>query len=312
MKELARPNVWMFLMLTFGLSWALMMVPGWFLGSSPYLQLVQVILFAWGPALAAVVMRKWVFSSSLKGLGWNRKYYDYRWISLTLFGPLGVLIGTIALVFLLGNVFHIPGFGRIDIGLSSSTLSIGSLKEISLFSFIQDPMIDALNGEFWNTVLILAGLMIVIGASIGLLVHLGPEMGFRGYFLKELQPLGFLGGNTIVGLSMGAWQSFMLLLLLPEWSSQYLPIFLTIMGFHLCMAFPAAWLSLRTRSVYASATFISVLNQVSGLLVLFLWNSDPSLAGVNGLAGMLILLLATGAILIWDKDFVNDYEKLVY
>ena len=90
------------------------MIPSWFLGSSPYLQLAQVILFAWGPALAAVVMRKWVFSSSLKGLGWNRKYYDYRWIGLTLLGPLGVLAGTIAMVFLLGNVFLIPGFGRID------------------------------------------------------------------------------------------------------------------------------------------------------------------------------------------------------
>lgn len=298
-------------MLTLGLSWSLTILPQWVMEDNPFLQIIQIVLFSWGPALAAFVMRKWVFSTSLKGLGWNRKYYDYRWIAVTLLGPLVVLAGTIALVFLLGNVCHIPGFGRIDIGLSSHD-SENVFKELSLLPYLQDLVTSLPAGEFWNTVLILTGLMILIGASIGLLIFLGPEMGFRGYFLKALQPLGFLGSNTVVGLSMGVWQCLLLLLLLPGWSGQYIPVFLSVLGFHLCIAFPAAWLSLKTRSVYASATFLSVLNQVSGLMTLFLWNSDPALAGVNGLAGMIILLLATGAIMVWDKEFVRKYKAWVY
>lgn len=311
MRELARPNVWMFIFLTFGLSWGLMMIPQWWMGENEFLPLIQTVLFSWGPALAAIVMRKWVFSSSLKGLGWNRKYYDYRWILLTVFGPLGILFTTIGLVYLMGNIFHVPGFGRIDIGMMGD-YSISYALQTHELGFLLESFVQAFNGEFWTTVAILTGLMIVIGASLGLLIHLGPEMGFRGYLLKELQPLGFLGANTIVGMVMGAWQSFFVIQFLPGWSNQFIPIFLTIMGFQLCIAFPAAWLSLRTRSVYASATFISVLQQVSGLMMLFLWNSNPYLTGVNGMAGMLILLTATAGIMYWDRRFVDRYEQLVY
>lgn len=311
MKELARPNVWMFIFLAFGLSWGLMMIPEWIMGYSEFLPLIQALLFSWGPALAAIVMKKWVFSTSLKGLGWNRKYYDYRWIFLTIFGPLGILAATIGLVFLLGNVFHVPGFGRIDIGMMGDN-SLPDVFQTQAFAFLIEPLIHAYNGEFWTTVVILTGLMLLIGASLGLLMHLGPEMGFRGYLLKELQPLGFLGANTVLGMITGAWQSLMLIHFLPGWSNQFLPIFLTIFGFQLCLAFPAAWLSLRTRSVYASATFISVLTQVSGLMMLFLWNSNPYLTGVNGMAGMIILLAATAAIMYWDRRFVDRYETLVY
>ncbi len=311
MKELARPNVWMFVLLSLGISWGLLVIPEWVLPDSQFLPLIQVALYSWGPALAAIVMKKWVFSQSLKGMGWNRKYFDFRWIALTVFGPLGVVLGTLGLVFLLGNVLHVPGFGRVEIGAADSSL-FADIFQANQLSVILEPLMAGIQMEFWTTVFILTVLMMVIGASLGLLFHLGAEMGFRGYLLKELQPLGFLGGNTVLGLMYGLWQSLLLLYFLPGWSDQFIPVFLSIFGFHLALAFPAAWLSIRTRSVYAPATFISVLNQLSGLTILFLWNSSPYLAGVNGMAGMIILMIATGAIMYFDRSFWKNYGRWVY
>ncbi|MDP5170281.1 MAG: hypothetical protein NWR72_08540 [Bacteroidia bacterium] len=311
MHLLARPNVWMFVMLACAISWVGLLIPEWFLSGSDFTPFLQIFLFGWGPAAAAVVMKKWVYSSSIKGLGWNRKYYDFRWITLTIFGPLAVMAATLGVVFLLGNVLNLPGFGRIEIGSAGSTdLHVIALNDS--FSFILAPIMSAFDANFWTTFGILLGLLLLIGATVGLLLQMGSEMGFRGYLLRELQPLGFLGSNTLLGLLVGGWQCLMLLHFLPGWSVDYLPVFLSILGYNLALAFPLAWLSLKTRSVYASATFSSVLSQVSALSMLFYWNSNPLLAGVNGMAGMIVLMIITGLILRFDKAFVDRYEHLVY
>lgn len=312
MQVLARPNVWMFVMLAFGISWAAGLVPGWVGLEGLAGSILQAFTYSLGPFLAAIVMRKWVFQSSTAGMGWNRKYYDYRWIALTVFAPLAILAITLGIVYVMGNLLHTPGFGRIEI-LGNTLGSFLQLMPDWMSGGLKVNLALALSQQdFWGTFLTLLGLILVIGSTIGLLMHLGGEMGFRGYLLRELQPLGFLGGNTVLGLLVGAWQSMLVIQILPGWSWAYLPLFLSIMGFHLSMAFPLAWLSLKTRSVYASATFSSVLAQVGGLSTLFFWNSNPYLAGVNGLSGILVLMAATFAIIWFDRRFVSEYEKLVY
>lgn len=315
MQAIAHPRVWMFFGLAAGLSWLGLSLPPWFMDSGFFVPLLQVALFSWGPALAAVVMRRYVYQKGLRGLGWNRKHFDLKWIATTIFAPFGILAATIGLVFLLGNVLGLPGFGEVDIAAQSA-----DWRYLGSWDYLSDsvrqmmlPLFGQADGEFWQTVLLLSAILTIVGATVGMFVQLGSEMGFRGYLLRELQPLGFLGSNTIIGLLAGAWQLLPLFYFAPGgditvfgWAA------LVPLGYQLSLAFPLAWLSLKARSVYAAATFSSVLGQVGSLSMLFLWNSDPTLAGVDGMAGMLVLMLATLGILIWDKPFVENYPRLVY
>ncbi len=309
MHALAKPQVWIFMMTAGILSCLGFQAATWLLADSAFGQLLGLFLFSWGPALAAWLMRRWVDQKSLRGLGWNRKYYDFRWIALTIFGPLAVVAGTLGVIFLAGNMLSLPGFGRVE-------LQEVSWRMIDSFVSPFQPVVFFLGGpfagEFWAFVAFLLLLTIVLGATLGMLLHLGQEMGFRGYLLQHIQDLGFLGSSTVLGLLIGGWNSLLLWMLIPEWELAYLPFFLSLFGFHLTTAFVQSWLSLRTRSVYASATFAGVLQQTGGLLVLFLWNGDPHLASVDGLSGMLVFMLIAGLILWRDKAFVAAFPKIRY
>ena len=313
-----------FILLTFGLSWIGLYIPGLFLEPESLGNVIlQLLFYSWGPAAATLLTQKFVFKESMARYGWNRKRYSFSWILITMIAPILILLGTLGTVFLMGNVFHIPGFGQVILGQEVSNGLISNFTVLSAFQhnlldteFIQY-LLNAWNHvqippEIWTIMGIVLVIGIIAGASFNLLFNVGEEVGWRGFMVAETRQLGFLGSNLIIGGLYGLWQIPLVLHFIPELSTEVFWVGLTTMGFAISVSFPMAYISLKTRSIYASATFIGVLNNISSLSLFFIVQGNIYLSSVKGFAGMMFLMFLTFLIIRFDEKFVRNYQDLRY
>ena len=277
------------------------------------MSLAEVLVYSWGPALAAVVTQLLLYRGSMARYGWNRKRFSFRWIFIAMLLPVAVVASTVGVVFLLGNLAGIPGFGQVVLDFSQQLASTSPIfPDASRFGLaVADgpPPIPGTSTIFF-TVLILGMLG---GATLSLLFYVGEEVGFRGLIQTETRSLGFLGGSFVTGALWGLWQ---LPLIWELNASPGLSAFfwqaLATLGFGIAVAFPLAYLSSKTRSIYASATFLGVLGNIGGLGRFFFLYDDPLFSGVSGLAGMFVFLAITYLILRYDRAFVEKYPEMRY
>ncbi|MEO1451037.1 MAG: CPBP family glutamic-type intramembrane protease [Bacteroidota bacterium] len=303
-----------FLLLAFVLSWVSYHLAGMFLDpegmATPF---IKLLAYAWGPGLSALIVQKWVYKESMARYGWNRRRFNWQWILGMMYLPLGIVAATVGIAFVLGNFMHIPGFG--DVVMGGPELKVAALAVLPGFihNWFIAPMMSP---EGW----MLAGLIIALGPVAGALINLffniGEELGWRGFMLAETRSLGFVKSNLLIGLSWGLW-SLPLLFLGQSNGASFLAEDLLIgilihVGFCMSMAFPMAYFSSKTRSIYASATFHGSLNNVASLTGFFILGANPYLASVYGLTGMTIFLAITLLIMRMDPDFERNYKELFY
>ena len=317
-------KILVFLILAFGLSWLSLYIPPLFLEpESIGAVLLQLLLYSWGPAAAAFITQKYIYNGSIAAFGWNRKRYSFSWITYTMLAPVLVVLGTLGTIFLLGNVFHIPGFGQVILEAETSSF----MPKIAIASSVFDHHIISgsvfgqilqwlgqvqIPQEIWVILVIVLVVGVIAGASVNLLFNAGEEMGWRGFMLEETRSLGFLGSNTVIGILYGLWQIPFILYFVPELSTELFWIMITTVGFALSVSFPMAYFSVKTRSVYASATFIGVLNNIASVTLFFVIQGDLYISSVKGLAGMLALMLFTFLIIRFDEKFVERYKEFRY
>ena len=74
-------KITLFLLLAFTLSVLGWYVPGWLMeGDSLFLPFLRLMAYSWGPGLAALAVQRGLYGQSMRGYGWNRKYFSLRWI----------------------------------------------------------------------------------------------------------------------------------------------------------------------------------------------------------------------------------------
>jgi len=305
-------KITLFLLLAFTLSILGWYLPGWFLeADNLFLPNLRVALYSWGPALAALIVHRQLYQGSMRRYGWNRKHFSLRWIALAMAMPVLVILGSLGLVYLLGEWLHLPGFGEIVLGAGGQ--GNGTLTSLYL-STIPDLIALGLPPEIGSVLLIIALVSIVGGATVSLIWLSGQELGWRGFMLVETRSLGFLGSNLIIGALWGLWLFPLFLFQQPDLLSldELAWHFLATIGFGIAAAFPAAWLAIRSRSIYASATFLGVFNNLAPLALFFTYDGHPLIASPQGLAGMLVLMLITFLIIRFDKGMTEGYDKWVF
>lgn len=312
-----------YVVLAFALSFLGVFIPSLFMDPEGIGTLIlQVFLYSWGPAAAAYIVQKYMYKGSFARYGYNRKRFNFSWVFKTILAPFGVVVGTLLLVFFLGNLFHIPGFGQVVLGEASQSSEI-SIAAYTLYNqgVLAPHALDAVNAflnkimlpeEIWTLLIILAVVGVIAGTSVNLIFNIGEEIGWRGFMVAETKSLGFLGSNLITGVLYGLWQLPMLLFFIEEWNSEIMLLVWTTVGFAVSISFPLAYFSLKTRSVYAPATFVGVLNNISVIPMFFLIGGNLYLSSVKGLAGMIILMAFTYYIIRSDKKFIENYQDLEY
>ncbi|MEM7371676.1 MAG: CPBP family intramembrane glutamic endopeptidase [Bacteroidota bacterium] len=311
-------KILLFLGLTFGLSILSLFIPGMILENGSILEpILKLMLYCWAPAGAAILTQKYIYKGSMARYGWNRKRFSFSWIGLTLLLPVGVVFGTVLTVFIMGNVLRLPGFGEVIMGAGLMPFGkasiftgidglVGDVMQVMLIPEIQMP------AEIVPLfVMILIG-GIIGGTTINLLFNVGEEVGWRGFMLSETKSMGFMGSNLIVGSLWGMWYIPLLFDLSSLNSTAILGDLLALVGYSVSLAYVLAYLSIKTRSVYASATFHGVLNNISLLSFFFIWGENPLFGSIKGLAGMFVFLFLTFLIIRFDKPFIEKYREWVY
>lgn len=255
-----KPLLW-FLVIAFGLAWVFFLLPLAFgqPGSSNR-QIATTVLWAmamWAPGLGAIVATRWVAGKSLGALNLGRlgDWRAYLWAWL-LFPALAVVTGLLTLAF---------GAGELD----------------AKFTLIKNSLAAVPGGE-----VIPAGVVVLIQVALGLtlgplfntIFALGEELGWRGFLLPGLMPLGQWRAICLSGIIWGIWHAPAILQGRNFPGHPIAGIFMMIV---LCVLLGAilGWLYLRTRSPWAPALAHGSMNAIAGLPLLFMTGVDITIGG---------------------------------
>lgn len=250
-----------YLIIAFGLAWFLFILPIPF-GSptSPVRQTVSLITWSlamWAPGLAAILVTRYVKKErigklNLRHLG-DRKAYLWAWLMPPL---LVVIAGLLTLLF---------GAGTLD-------LSFSAIREATAQASGGTPVPPA------GVVAIQILVALTLAPLINTLFALGEELGWRGFLLPELLPLGQWRAILLSGAIWGIWHAPAILQGHNYPNNPILGVFLMIVFTVLVGAF-FSWVYLRTRSPWAPALAHGSLNATAGLPLLFLTGVNITIGG---------------------------------
>nr|WP_062339357.1 CPBP family intramembrane glutamic endopeptidase [Herbidospora sakaeratensis] len=281
-------SIGVFTAVAFGLAW-LLALPLWFGDglASPWFTVVAVATMT-TPAIAALIVVFFVErprqKTSTLGL-WPLRPVR----GVVGYGALGILV-SIVLVLL--------------------ALPVGALLGVFPADFVNFSAFEQVLDEQAAEVPIPIGALVAIqlaalppAAFINLIPALGEELGWRGWLLPKLMPLGTLPALLISGVIWGLWHAPLILLGYnypdaPGWLG------LTAMvGMCVLVGAVFGWLRLRSGSVWPAALAHAAFNGAGGTYLLFAQageHVDTTQATILGWSGwiaplaLVVILIATG------------------
>lgn len=148
-------------------------------------------------------------------------------------------------------------------------------------------------------------LIIPVGALINVVPALGEELGWRGWLLPKLMPLGTAPALLITGIVWGLWHAPLVLLGYnypgaPGWLA-----LLTMVGMCIIVGAVFGWLRLRSESVWPAALAHGAFNAAAGAYLLFARageSIDTTQATILGWSGWIVPLVLV-AVLLATKQF---------
>ena len=149
--------------------------------------------------------------------------------------------------------------------------------------------------------------MIPAAALFNSLLAFGEELGWRGWLVPALRPLGTWPALLLSGAIWGLWHSPLILLGYNFGRTDITGVLLMIGG---CVAWGVllGWLRLRSASVWPAVLAHGSLNASAGLILLVAATQpDLALAGPLGIAGW-IVAAATIAVLVLTGQFREQPE----
>lgn len=240
-----------FLVLTILFSWPLFLAPLLLRDMEPVnAQLAIQGLWAlamWGPGLAAILTTTWVMkrpfhSLNLKRLG-PKRFYLWAWF---LFPILSILGGLFTLLF---------GIAQLDLEFTAIRAALASVA-------------GAGNVPPGLIIAIQIAIAILVAPFINILFALGEELGWRGFLLPQLMPLGQWKAILLSGVIWGLWHAPVIA---QGHNYPGYPVAGIFMMIVLCvlLAIIFSWLYLNTHSPWVAALAHGSVNAVAGLPVLF-------------------------------------------
>ncbi|GHD83932.1 CAAX prenyl protease-like protein [Salinibacterium amurskyense] len=295
MNVVAKP-VPIFTALSFGLAW-LFALPLWFTGglTNPFFT-VFALAMMFTPAIAALIVVFFVEKHpdarsrrAALGLGSVRPVGRFlRYLALALVIPPALILAALVVGALVGVYpADFVNFSGFEAMLDSQLEALGQAP-------LPIPIGLLVAAQFLN---------VAIGALINTIPALGEELGWRGWLLPKLLPLGIVPVILISGVMWGLWHAPLILLGYnypgaPGWLA------LTAMvGMTIVVGGVFSWLRIRSASVWPAALAHGSFNAAAGFSLIFIMvgeSFDPLQASILGWTGWLvplvlvIVLLATG------------------
>lgn len=263
MKPAIKPKpIIIFVLISYALGW-LVTLPLW-LGdglADPLFGLVALVMMA-TPAIAALIM---VGGERGTGISIGRRLGLWP---LVPFGPLAVYL---VLGLMLPVLLVIGGLAMgAWIGVYPA-----DLENLSGFQALLAEQLAALGtsaAELPIPIQVMAALQFVnffFGAFINMVPALGEELGWRGWLVPRLAPLGNVGMVLVSGIIWGLWHAPLILLgynfpLAPGWLGM-----LAMCGMTTSFGAVLAWLRIASQSVWPAALAHGSINAAAGLMLIF-------------------------------------------
>jgi len=266
------PAVITYLATSFLLGWLLFLIPLLFHSGEGMLPaVVRLIAWSvamWAPGLAAIASTAWTENKPLSTLrlGHLGKPLAYLWAWAV---PLILILLTAGLTWAAGWGTPEPSMSWLE----------EQTPELTGATFLPP-------GQLMTLQIVSA---MIVGPLINSLFAVGEEVGWRGFLLPRLLPLGQTRAILVSGIIWGAWH-------IPAIAQGHnypgrpllgivmMVIFTTLLGFLL------AWLYFQTRSPWAPALAHGTVNAAAALPVLFFNVPDLLLGGtLTSAAGLIIL-----------------------
>lgn len=281
-----RKNIYWFLGITVLLSWPLFLAT-LFLGNmdAQTKQLTTQGLWAvamWGPGIAAIITTLFIAKIPFNSLGLNKlgpkQYYLWAW-----FLP-------VVLTLLSGLFTVLFGVGKIDLN----------------FTMIRTALASTPGGDVVPASVVVLSqslLALTLAPFLNMLFTMGEELGWRGFLLPRLLPLGQWKAVLWSGLIWGLWHAPVIIQGHNYPGYPILGVFMMII-FCFLLGTIIAWLYINTKSPWVAALIHGAVNAIAGLPVLFLapgFNMafGGTLAAPTAWIGMALFI----AWLVWTKRF---------
>jgi len=287
-----KPLTW-FLIIAFAISWPLFLSPLLFPDLGPATRQLAIqglwALGMWGPGIAALIATLAVEKLPFKSLRLNmlgpKRYYLWAWllppVLVILSGLLTVLIRT----------------GQLD----------------TEFTLMQQMMAQAgtqLPVSTGVLVLIQVAQALLLGPLINIIFTMGEELGWRGFLLPRLMPLGQWKALLISGLIWGVWHA-PVIAQGHNYPDHPIPGILLMIVFCVLLGIIIGWMYLNTRSPWVAALAHGSINAWAGLPYLFLKPGfDTALGGtLTSVPGFLVMGLFIGWLVLTKRLPVRAQEE---
>jgi membrane protease YdiL (CAAX protease family) len=260
-------------------------------------------LYMPAPALATLLIQKYIYKGGFKEYGWTFNKKAIKWILFTPLLFLALTLLTFAIITLLGNSHFIPQFGELDFTQENFDFRLRELAKDKVdLDTIEIPHIPPVFGFF-----AILGQAIIAGSTISLPFMFGEEFGWRGLMLKETRSLGFLKASGFIGLVWGIWHFPIILMGHNYPHHPYLGIIMMTL-FTLSISPLFGYVRLKTKSILGACMMHGMLNASGVLYGLYIANGNELYSFVAGWAGIIAGIILTISILLFDKKFVMEYK----